>query len=156
MLVNELCWYWRLFSLPNMKMGNSRPLYFHCTTFRNSYLSSADRPLNALSQTSSMKPFFSHIHIVIQMQTRSVENSHTNSYTKNSVNTYTTHTCAHLFEDPTNLSNSALGMLLMGDRGRGWWKCLRPGRIDRLAAPNERQACLRNHEGRAVGLQQRS
>lgn len=100
--------------------------------------------------------FSSHIHTVIQTQTCSVENSHTNSYTKNSENTYTTHTPAHLFEDPTNLSNSALGMLLMGDRGRGWWKCLRPGRIDRLAAPNERQACLRNHEGRAVGLQQRS
>lgn len=67
-----------------------------------------------------------------------------------------THMHTHLFEDPTNLSNSALGVLLMGGRGRGWWKRLRPGRIDRLAAPNERQACLRNHEGRAVGLQQRS
>lgn len=70
--------------------------------------------------------------------------------------THTMHSCAHLFEDPTNLSNSALGMLLMGDGGRGWWKCLHPGRIDRLAAPNERQACLRNHEGHAVGLQRRS
>lgn len=32
--------------------------------------------------------------------------------------THTAHTRAHLFEDPVNLSNSALGVLLMGDGER--------------------------------------
>lgn len=152
-----------------MKIGNSSLLISNSTMFRKSYLFSAVRSPNPHSQTSPQ----THTHTHYNANTLCGKQNHIQTAThKNSARTHTeyiythTHTCkhtnthththAHLFEDPTNLSNSALGMLLMGDRGRGWWKCLRPGRIDRLAAPNERQACLRNHEGRAVGLQQRS
>lgn len=154
-----------------MKIGNSSLLISNSTMFRKSYLFSAVRSPNPHSQTSPQ----THTHTHYNANTLCGKQNHIQTAThKNSARTHTeyiythththmqthehthTHTHAHLFEDPTNLSNSALGMLLMGDRGRGWWKCLRPGRIDRLAAPNERQACLRNHEGRAVGLQQRS
>lgn len=38
---------------------------------------------------------------------------------KNTRDEHTPNTLAHLFEDPTNLSNSALGVLLMGVGGRG-------------------------------------
>lgn len=132
-------------------------LLFSTQRLGNSDLSSAVQLPNVQSQTSSMKPFsLPQTHCNTDANTlhrKKLTNSYTHKRTFRA-NTHDTHT--HLFEDPTNLSNSALGVLLMGDRGRGWWKCLRPGRIDRLATPNERQACLRNHEGRAVGLQQRS
>lgn len=146
-------------------MGNSRPPHFLRTTFRKFLFVPCRPAARCTSQTSSMKPFFSptlllyrHKHAPWKKLTYKYLHTQRQKNKIKSVrtHTYTTHTHAHLFEDPTNLSNSALGKLLMGDRGRGWWKCLRPGRIDRLAAPNERQACLRNHEGRAVGLQQRS
>lgn len=81
----------------------------------NSYLSSVVQLSHTRSQTSSLKPF---------LPTRALRYKHalhtTATHTKeHSGRTHTKRTHAHLFEDPTNLSNSALGMLLMGDRGRG-------------------------------------